>query len=90
MGSNTELNKGNILALTYDQLPKEVRKMLEEHKKKRDEEDLRAMCASFRVDRRGNVTKIKEIDFTSTSSDTSGKVNTTVSDSSPGVTLEQI
>ena len=41
--------------------------MLEERKKKRDEEDLLAALVSIKVNRRGKVTKIKEIDFASTS-----------------------
>ena len=67
MGSNTKIDKENIIPLTYEHLPEDVRLLLEERKKKRDEEDLQAALASIKVDRRGNVTKIKEIDFASTS-----------------------
>ena len=64
--------------------------MLEERNKKRDDEDLKATLASIMVDRRGKVTKIKEIDFTSTSTDASTEVTPTVSNSSSGVTLDQV
>ena len=40
MGSNTEINKENIIPSTYEHLPEDVRLLLEERKKKRDEEDL--------------------------------------------------
>jgi len=75
MGSNTEINKENIIPSTYEHLPKDVRLLLEERKKKRDEEDLQAALVSIEVDRRGKVTKIKEIDFASTSSDASTEVD---------------
>ena len=58
MCSNTEIDKYNIIEATADHLPEVIRQMLEEHKKKRDEEDLLAVLASFKVDRRGKVTKI--------------------------------
>ena len=74
MGSNIEIDKENIIPSTYEHLPKDVRLLLEERKKKRDE-DLLAALASIKVDRRGKVTKIKEIDFTSTSLDASTKVD---------------
>ena len=64
MGSTTEVDKDNIIPATEQHLPKDVRQLLEEHKKKRDEENLKAALASIKVDRRGKVTKIKEIDFT--------------------------
>ena len=64
--------------------------MLDERKKKCDEEDLKAAVASIKVDWRGKVTKIKEIDFTSTSTDASTEVTPTVSNSSSGVTLDQV
>ena len=63
--------------------------MLEKRKKKRDDEDLKAALASIKVDRRGKVTKIKEIDFTSTSVDSS-EVTPPVSATSTGVTMEQV
>ena len=50
MGSNTEIDKYNIIEATADHLPKVIRQMLEEHKKKRDEEDLKAAVASIKVD----------------------------------------
>ena len=46
--------------------------------------------ASIKVDRRGKVTKIKEIDFASTSTDASTEVTPAASDPSFGVTMEQI
>jgi len=49
---------------------------------KHDEEDLQATLASIKVDRRGKVTKIKEIDFASTSTDASTEVTPAASDSS--------
>ncbi|XP_039840972.1 uncharacterized protein LOC120700818 [Panicum virgatum] len=74
MSSNTEIDKENIIP-SYEHLPKDVRLLLEERKKKRDEEDLQAVLASIKVGRGGKVTKIKEIDFTSTSSDASTEVD---------------
>ena len=79
MGSNAEINKENIIPSTYEHLLKDVRLLLEERKKKRDEEDLLAVLASIKVVRRGKVTKVKEINFASTSTD-----------ASTGVTMEQI
>ena len=64
--------------------------MLEERKKKGNEEDLQAALASIRVYRRGKVTKIKEINFASTSTDASTEVTPATSDSSSGVALEQV
>ena len=63
--------------------------MLKERKKKCDEEDLKAALASIKVDRRGKVTKIKEIDFTSTSADAS-EITPPVSETSTGVTIEKV
>ena len=48
------------------------------------------MLASIKVDRRGNVTKIKEIDFASTSSDASAEVIPAATAPPSGVTIEQI
>ena len=90
MGSTTEIDKKIITPTTYEHLPEDVRLMLEERKKKGDEEDLLAALASIKVDRRGKVTKIKEIDFASTSTDASTKVTPIASDLSSGVTLEQV
>jgi len=90
MGSNTEINKENIIPSTYEHLPKDVRLLLEERKKKRDEEDLQAALVSIEVDRRGKVTKIKEIDFASTSSDASTEVIPATIAPPSGVTMEQI
>ena len=90
MGSTTEIDKENIIPATYEHLPEDVRLMLEERKKKRDEEDLLAALASIKVDRRGKVTKIKEIDFASTSTDASTEVIPATSAPSSGVTMEQI
>ena len=90
MGTNTEINKKNIIPSTYEHLPEDVRLLLEERKKKRDEEDLQAALASIKVDRRGNVTKIKEIDFASTSSDASTEVIPATTAPPSGVTMEQI
>ena len=74
MGSNTEIDKENIIPSTYEHLPENVRLLLEERKKKRDEEDLQAALASIKVGRGGKVTKIKEIDFASISTDASTEV----------------
>jgi len=89
MGSNTEIDKENIIP-SYEHLPEDVRLLLEEHKKKRDEEDLQAALASIKVDRRGKVTKIKEIDFTSISTDASTEVTPVATAPPSGVTMEQI
>ena len=51
MGSNTEIDKENIIPAMYEHLPEDVRLVLEERKKKRDEEDLLAALASIKVDR---------------------------------------
>ena len=48
MGSNTEIDKENIIP-SYEHLPEDVRLLLEERKKKRDEEDLQAALASIKV-----------------------------------------
>ena len=56
--------------------------MLEE----RDEEDLKAALACIKVDRPGKITKVKEIDLSSTSSE----VTPIVSESSSSVTLDQV
>ena len=90
MGSNTEIDKENIIPATYEHLPENVRLVLEECKKKRDEEDLLAALASIKVDRRGKVTKIKEIDFASASTDASTEVTPTATAPPSGVTMEQI
>ena len=90
MGSDAEIDKNKIIPATYEHLPEDIRLVLEERKKKRDEEDLLAALASIKVDRRGKVTKIKEIDFASTSTDTSTEVTPAVSAPSSGVTMEQI
>ena len=71
-------------------LPEDVCLLLEERKKKRDEEDLLAVLASIKVDRRGKVTKIKEIDFASTSTNASTEVTPTANAPPSGVTMEQI
>ena len=62
MGSTADIEKDNIILATIEHLLEDVRQMLEELKK-RDEEDQKAALASIRVDRRGKVTKIKEVDF---------------------------
>src|SRR6185369_7989130 len=90
MGSNTEIDKENIIPLTYEHLPEDVRLLLEERKKKCDEEDLQVALASIKVDRHGKVTKIKEIDFASASTDASTEVTPAVTAPPPGVTMEQI
>ena len=90
MGSNTEVDKDDIIEATADHLPEDSRLMLKERKQKCDEEDLIAALASIKVDRRGKVTKIKEIDFTSTSTDSYTRVTPVASDLSSGVTLEQV
>ena len=82
MGSNTEVDNDNIIEATANHLPEDSRLMLKECKQKRDEEDLIAALASIKVDRNGKVTKIKEIDFASTSTDASTEVTPAASDSS--------
>ena len=56
MGSITDIDKNNNIPATYEHLPEDVRLVLEERKKKRDEEDLLAALASIKVDRRGGNT----------------------------------
>jgi len=89
MGSNTEIDKENIIP-SYEHLPEDIRLLLEERKKKRDAEDLQVALASIKVDRRGKVTKIKEIDFASASTYVSIEVTHAVTAPPPGVTMEQI
>ena len=89
MGSTTEVDKDNTIPCTEEHLPEDIRQLLEERKKKCDEENLKAALASIKVDRRGKVTKIKEIDSTSTSADAS-EVTPPVSETSSGVTMEQV
>ena len=79
MGSTTKIDKDNIIKATIDHLPEDVHHMLEERKKMCDEEDPEAAPASIKVDRRGKVTM-----------DVSTKAIPNVSDSSSGVTLEQV
>ena len=64
--------------------------MLEERKKKRDEEDLKAALAGIKVDWNGKVMKIKEVNFTSASTDASTEAIPNVSNTSTGVTIEQV
>jgi len=49
MGSTANIDKDNIIPPTEEHLPEDVRQLLEERKKKRDEEDLRAALASIKV-----------------------------------------
>ena len=88
MCSTTKIDKDNIIPAMYEHVPEDVCQMLEERKKKHDEEDLQAALASIKVDRRGKVTKIKEIDFASTSTDASTEVTPAASAPSSGVTME--
>ena len=90
MCSTTKIDKDNIIPAMYEHVPEDVCQMLKERKKKHDEEDLQATLASIKVDRRGKVTKINEIDFASTSTDASTEVTPATSASSSGVTMEQI
>ena len=55
MGSTTDIDKDNIIPATYEHLPEDVRLVLEEHKKKRDKEDLLVVLASIKIDRQGKV-----------------------------------
>ena len=89
MGSTANIDTENIIPTIEEHLPEDIRQLLEENKKKHDEEDLKAALASIKVDRRGKVTKIKEIDFTSTYADGS-EVTPPVSATSTGVTMEQV
>ena len=44
MGSNTEIDKDNIIPVTYEHLSEDVSLVLEEHKKKHDEESTSGAC----------------------------------------------
>jgi len=90
MGSTADIDKDNIILATAEHLSEDVRQQLEERKKKRDEEDLKAALASIKVHRRGRLTKIKEIDFTSTSTSASVETISNVSNAPTGVSIEQI
>jgi len=84
MCSTTELDEDNIIEAKVQDLPEDIRQMLEERKKKCDEEDLKAALAIIKVDRRGKVTKVTDIVFPSASTD-APKVTSPVS-----VTMEQV
>ena len=88
MGSTAEIDPDNIIPSAYEHLPEEVHLLLEERKKKSDEEDLLAALASIKGNRRGKVTKIKEIDFASTSTDAPTEVTPAVTAPPFGVTME--
>ena len=90
MGSTADIDKDNIILATAKHLSEDVRQQLEERKKKHDEEDLKAALASIKVHRCGKVTKIKEIDFTSTSTSASVETIPNVSNAPAGATMEQI
>ena len=90
MGSTTKIDKENIIPATYEHIHEDVRLVLEERKEKHDEEDLLAALASIKVNRRGKVTKIKEIDFASSSTDASTEVTPAATAPPSGVTMEQI
>ena len=47
MGSTTEIDKDNIIEAMAGHLLEDIRQMLEECKKKRDEEDMLAALASI-------------------------------------------
>jgi hypothetical protein len=90
MGSTSEIESDNIIHSTHEHLLEEVRLLLEEGKKKRDEKDLLAALASIKVDRRGKVTKIKEIYFASASTDASTEITPAATAPPSGATMEQI
>jgi hypothetical protein len=75
MGSTTEVDKDNIIEATANHVPKDIRQMLEERKKKCDKEELKATLASIKIDRRDKVTKNKEVDFASACTDASTEVH---------------
>ena len=50
MGSTTNIDTENIIPTTEEHLPEDIRQLLEENKKKHDEEDLKAALASIKVD----------------------------------------
>ena len=90
MVSTTEIDPDNIIPVTYGHLPEDIRLVLEERKKKRDGENLLVALAIIKVDRRGKVTKIKEIDFACTSTYASTEVTPAMSAPPSGVTMEKI
>jgi len=47
MGSNTEIDKDNIIEATADHIPKDIHQILEEREKKHDEAYLKAVLASI-------------------------------------------
>ena len=50
MGSTADIDKDNIIPTTEEHLLEDVHLLLEERKKKRDEEDLKAALAGIKVD----------------------------------------
>ena len=68
----SNVNIANIIKPMFDLLPKDIRLMLEEYKKKHDEDDMSAvLVVRSEADRWGAVTKVKDIVFASTSYDAS-------------------
>jgi hypothetical protein len=56
-------NQGNIIKPSIDQLPEEIRKMLEERANPQAAADLERALACFEVDRRGAIKKIQDVNF---------------------------
>lgn len=66
MGTNpdkSEIGPHNLVGPTYEHICEEVRLMLEERKKKREEVDLKAVLPSSQEDQRGTITVINETNF---------------------------
>ena len=86
----SNVNIANIIKPMFDLLPKDIRLMLEEYKKKHDEDDMSAvLVVRSEADRWGAVTKVKDIVFASTSTDASPKVAPTY-DISSSITIDLI
>jgi hypothetical protein len=67
--STSKISNKNAIMASFDDVPEEVCKAFEEHKKAQDEKEMQELLACYTKDRRGSITQIKEpilppIDYT--------------------------
>jgi hypothetical protein len=58
--STSEISDKNIIMASFDDVPKEVCKVFEEHKKAREEKEMQELLACYVKDHRGSITQIKK------------------------------
>jgi hypothetical protein len=58
--STSGISDKNVVIASFDDVPEEVRKAFEEHKKARGEKEMQELLACYAKDHRGSVTHIKE------------------------------